>query len=89
MPWKETHAPSETHHLVDLVVHKGIAISEAARSLGISRKAAHKWLSRYDECSRAALMDQSRARHTQSHAMPIEIRDLLIALRKETGVGPR
>ena len=89
MPWKETHAVSERHHLVDLVVHHGIAISEAARSLGISRKTAHKWLSRYDKFGRAALMDQSRARHTQSHATPIEIRDLLIALRKETGVGPR
>ena len=89
MPWKETHAVSERRHLVDLVVHHGIAISETARSLGISRKTAHKWLSRYDKCGRTALMDQSRARHTQSHATPIEIRDLLIALRKETGVGPR
>ena len=38
MPWKETHAVLERNHLVDLVVHNGIAISQAARSLGISRK---------------------------------------------------
>ena len=70
MPWKETHAVSEGHHLVDLVVHNGIAISQAARSLGISRKTAHKWLARYDKRGRDALTDQSRARHTQSHLHP-------------------
>ena len=70
MPWKETHAVSERHHLVDLVVHNGIAISQAARSLGISRKTAHKWLARYDKRGRDALTDQSRARHTQSHLHP-------------------
>ena len=89
MPWKETHAVSERHHLVDLVVHNGIAISQAARSLGISRKTAHKWLARYDKRGRDALTDQSRARHTQSHSTPIEIRNLLVELRKKTGVGPR
>ena len=89
MPWKETHAVSERHHLVDLVVHNGIAISQAARSLGISRKTAHKWLARYDKRGRDALTDQSRARHTQSHSTPIEILNLLVELRKKTGVGPR
>ena len=89
MPLKETHAVSEIHHLVDLVVHNGIAISQAARSLGISRKTAHKWLARYDKRGRDALTDQSRARHTQSHSTPIEIRNLLVELRKKTGVGPR
>ena len=70
MPWKETHAVSERHHLVDLVAHNGIAISQATRSLGISRKTAHKWLARYDKRGRDALTDQSRARHTQSHLHP-------------------
>ena len=44
MPWKETHTVSERHHLIDLVVRNGIAISEAARTLGVSRKTAHKML---------------------------------------------
>ena len=89
MPGKETHAVSERHPLVDLVVHNGVPVSEAARSLCVSRKTAHKWLSRYGEGGRGALTDQSRARLTQAHSTPLEIRELLIALRKKTGVGPR
>jgi hypothetical protein len=33
---KETHAVAKRHQLVDLVVHNGIAISDAGRSLGVS-----------------------------------------------------
>ena len=89
MPWQETQAVSERHHLFNLVVHNGIAILQAARSPGISRKTAHKCLARYVKRDRDALTDQSRARHTRSHSTPIEIRNLLIKLRKKIGVGPR
>ena len=89
MPWKEAHTVSERHHLIDLVVHNDIAVSEAARTLCVSRKTAYKWLARFDAGGREALADQSRARHTQDHSTPLEIRDALIELRKQTGVGPR
>jgi hypothetical protein len=39
MPWKETCAVSERHQLVKLV-REGISVSEASRTLGISRKTA-------------------------------------------------
>jgi len=89
IPWKETYAVLERHHLIDLVVHNGIAISQAARSLGISRKTVYKWLARYKKRGCDGLVDQSRVRHTQNHSTPIEIRNLLVELSKKSGVRPR
>lgn len=88
MPWKETCAVSERHHLVKLV-REGIGVSEAARTLGISRKTAYKWLSRHDLEGMAGLADRSRARHTQEHATPEWLRATLVELRQLTGSGPR
>jgi putative transposase len=89
MPWKETCIVSERHHLISLVVREGLPISEASRSLGISRKTAYKWLSRYSEGGSPELSDRSRARLTQSHRVPPWIGDRLIELRRRTGEGPR
>jgi len=88
MPWKETCAVSERHHLVKLV-REGIGVSEAARTLGISRKTAYKWLARHDREGVAGLTDRSRARHTQEHATPRWLRDVLVELRRRTRSGPR
>lgn len=41
MSWKETCAVSECHHPVGLV-REGIPVSEAAPTMGISRKTAYK-----------------------------------------------
>ena len=79
---------AERHHLVELV-REGIGVSEAARTLGISRKTAYKWLSRHDLGGVAGLADRSRARHTQEHATPVWLRETLVGLRLRTGSGPR
>jgi transposase len=57
MPWKETCAVSERHHLVKLV-RDGISVSEASRTLGISRKTAYKWLWRHDRWGVEGLSDR-------------------------------
>jgi transposase len=88
MPWKETCAVSERHHRVKLV-REGISVSEASRTLGISRKTAYEWLGRHDRWGVEGLSDRSRARHRQEHETPPSVRRLLVALRKETGAGPR
>lgn len=87
MPWKETCIVSERHHLIALVVREGLSISEASRSLGISRKTAYKWLSRYSEGGASSLSDRSRARLTQPERVPPWIADRLIELRRRTGEG--
>jgi transposase len=88
MPWKETSAVSERHHLVELV-RSGIPVAEATRILGVSRKTAYKWIARHDLLGAAGLVDRSRARHTQPHETPDSVRRLLVSLRRKTGAGPR
>jgi transposase InsO family protein len=89
MPWKETCAMSERVRLVDLVLSEGIPIGEAATLLGVSRKTAYKWLSRFRTEGGPGLVDRSRARLTQPHAVCPAVRGLFISLREETGEGPR
>jgi putative transposase len=71
------------------LVRGGIGVLEAARTLGISRKTAYKWLDRHDREGVAGLSDRSRARHTQEHATPRWLRDVLVELRRQTRSGPR
>jgi transposase len=51
----------ERHHLVKLV-REGISVSEASRTLGISRKTAYKSLWRHDRWGVEGLSDRSCAR---------------------------
>ncbi len=88
MPCKETCAVSERHQLVKMV-REGISVSEASRTLGISRKTAYSWLWRHDRWGMQGLSDRSRARHRQEHETPPLVRGLLVALRQETGTEPR
>ena len=88
MPWKVTSVVDERVRLVNLV-GKGIPIAEAARALGISRKTAYKWLDRMAEEGRAGLADRSRARRTQEHATSDRVREILVGLRRRTGLGAR
>ena len=89
MPWKETCTVSERHHLIWLVVREGLPVSEACRSLGISRKTAYKWIARHSADGAVGLEDRSRARLTQPHRVASWIAEELIALRRRTGEGPR
>ena len=74
--------------LVQMVRGDGYTIAEAARRFNVSRATAGKWVRRYDEGGRAALMDRdSRPRSSPTQAAP-EIAARIVTLRKETGLGP-
>ena len=88
MPWKETCTVSERHHLISLVVREGLPVSEACRSLGISRKTAYEWIARHSADGAVGLEDRSRARLTQPHRVASWIAEELLALRRRTGEGP-
>jgi len=53
---------SEGNRLVDLVVDHGASVAEASRLVGVWRKSAYKWLSRFREGRCGALADRRRAR---------------------------
>ncbi len=74
--------------LVQMVRGDGYTIAEAARRFNVSRATAGKWVRRYDEGGRAALMDRdSRPRSSPTQAAP-EMAARIVTLRKETGLGP-
>jgi len=90
MPWKENCTVDLRTELVRLVRRDGLSVTSAGASLGVSRKTAHKWLSRFEEGGRAALCDQSRAPRTHPNQTSDEMRDLVIAVRKKhPRWGPR
>lgn len=72
-------------------VRCGVAtVKELARMYGISRKTAYKWLGRYASQGPVGLLEQSRAPHGNPNAVPDEVVELLVALRKKRPTwGPR
>ena len=82
MPWKESCAMDERARFCHEVMTGDWSVAELCRAYGISRVTGYKWLGRYESGGVAALADQSRARHTQEHAYPEAIRELVIEARK-------
>lgn len=62
MAWKGKCPVGERLQLVELV-RCGVKVVEVAAMFGVSRKTAHKWLSRAEQEGLRALNDRSRARH--------------------------
>ena len=76
--------------LVRLVRRDGLSVTSSAESLGVSRKTAHKWLGRFEEGGRAALLDRSRVPRSHPNQTSDEMRELVIAVRqKHPRWGPR
>jgi len=88
MPWKEATPVDERRRLIELVLDERLSVTTASHALGVSRKTAHKWLSRHREHGLAGLTDQSRAPRSQPHAMSDAIRETLLSLRRKHGDGP-
>jgi transposase InsO family protein len=89
MPWRESKVEEERLRLVGLV-NEGIPVAEAARLFDVSTKTAFKWLAVYREGGARSLGDRSRAPLTNPRAHEEELRNLLLAGRREHPTwGPR
>lgn len=80
MPWKETRVMDERLELV-LAVEQGASVAEAARQFGVSRKSAHKWLSRYEAAGIEGLADLSRVPHRSPSALSEGVIERILAAR--------
>lgn len=60
MPWKEVTRVDQRKRLIELALLPGANVSGLCYRMGISRKTAYKWLSRYEPGKRMSLEDQSR-----------------------------
>ena len=80
--------PQTRWELVQAVRGDGYPIAEAVRRFNVSRATATKWVRRFDEGGRAALMDRdSRPCSCPMQTVP-EIAERIVTLPKETGLSP-
>ena len=82
MPWTETCCMDERVRFVTAARTGWWSVSELCREYGISRKTGYKWLRRADAEGLSSLADRSRARHSQEHRIPDDVRDALLKLRR-------
>ena len=90
MPWKETGPVHERMRFIEAYLTGFYTITELAARYGISRRIAHKWLSRHDANGAAGLQDRSRAPINIPHRTTDDIAAKVIAFRRRfPHMGPR
>ncbi len=81
MPWKEVSTMCLRLEFVRLALYEDANMSELCQRFGISRKTGYKWLDRYQQQGKEALMDQSRRPHISPNRTPVEIEELVLQVR--------
>lgn len=74
--------PASRALLVNRIRQQGWSVQEAARSAGISRRTAYKWLKRFELEGTAGLRDRSCHARRHPHALPTPWQDLVLFFRK-------
>lgn len=82
MPFQTTDPPMERARLVAAHLDGLYSVSELADRFSVSRPTAYKWIARYREGGAEALLDRSRARHTQHAETDPEAERLLVEARQ-------
>ena len=84
MPWSNLTMEQERLNFInDTIDPNGKeTFGEICAKYGITRKTGYKWVSRYRLNGCAGLNDLSRASHTHPNALPADIEDCVIQIRK-------
>ncbi len=69
--------------LVERVREWGWPVAHAAKSMGVSRQCAHRWIARFDAEGVAGLEDRSSRPHTTPTRTPVEVEQRVLAARVE------
>lgn len=80
MPWRECSAMSEREELIARYRQGGESLAALARSYGISRKTAYRWIGR--AVTGEPMTDRSRRPHTSPRITPPEVETLVVAMRE-------
>lgn len=81
MPWEEVTTMSLRLEFVRLALHEDANMSDLCQRFGISRKTGYKWLDRYQQHGKEALMDQSRRPQISPNRTPAYIEQLVLQIR--------
>lgn len=69
---------------------EGLSITAIARKYRTSRRTVYRWLRRYRAAGRAGLLDRSHRPHrAHPRTVPAPVAQQIVALRHQTGYGPR
>lgn len=82
MPGATTDPAMERARLVAAYLDGLYSITELADRFGVTRPTVYKWIRRYETGGTAALLDHSRARHTQPEKTPEQTETLLVEARR-------
>lgn len=82
MPWRESSVVSERLEFVRLAVEGVIPMAELCRRFGISRQTGYVWLGRYRADGEAGLVDRSRRPWSHPDETPVEMVELVCAVRE-------
>lgn len=82
MPWPETSPVEERERFIDDHQLGLYTMTELCARYAISRKTGYKWLGRYDDGGRRALVNRSRAPHHCPHKISDAIAQLLVSARR-------
>ncbi|WP_372493432.1 leucine zipper domain-containing protein [Janibacter melonis] len=58
-------------------------MAHAAKAQGISRQCAHRWINRFREHGKEALVDRSSRPHHSPRQTPVEVEERIVAIRRE------
>lgn len=81
--------PASRALLVGRVRESGWTVTRAADAAGISRRTAHKWLSRYDAEDPGGFADRSSRPRRSPGRTPVEWREMILLLRRTKMTGPQ
>ena len=86
----ELSVAEQRYQAVMTVIGDGLAITQAAEKVGVSRQTMHAWLARYEAEGLEGLNDRSHRPVRCPHQMPAEVEALLLELRRSHRYwGPR
>jgi len=74
---------SKAQMVVDSVVKQGRSVRETAARYGLSKSWVHELVQRYRAGGEAALVAQSKRPRSNPRSVPLELEDLIVAMRKE------
>lgn len=90
MPWKESCVMDWKVRLIADWLSGDYSVSALSRGYGVSRGTIYKWIRRYENQGAEGLIDQSRAPKNTPHAVPDDIAQKIIEVKRaHPSFGPK
>lgn len=82
MPWNRTEPVDERERFINAYLARVYSMSELCHHFEVSRKTGYKWIGRFREGGKTALLDRSRAPRSCPHKTAPKVEELIVNTRK-------